>query len=282
MLLHSRKNANVEERNMFSDLTLLIGANLSGELDPDSELLSGPNPKRALPFAVCKGIFPAKSTYAVLSFLESRFHGVVFTAYKREEGKPAIDSLMFGPNAKSICNHPMAMKVKGEDTSDEVSKLATSMVGFDLRLVKDFAALPSLGEDGKACYDLIGPSMDRVVDWWTARNPMKDRVKAFTGMDPMADASSMGLSDCRDARLMNGVARNFKEGGKDSGGAATPTSSSAAIPKTFPTDLKDKDALLKSKSVIVDLGNACWTHRHFSEDIQTRQYRAPEVLIGSK
>jgi serine/threonine-protein kinase SRPK3 len=34
--------------------------------------------------------------------------------------------------------------------------------------------------------------------------------------------------------------------------------------------------------VIVDLGNACWTHRHFSEDIQTRQYRAPEVLIGSQ
>jgi len=32
---------------------------------------------------------------------------------------------------------------------------------------------------------------------------------------------------------------------------------------------------------IVDLGNACWTYRHFTEDIQTRQYRAPEVLIGA-
>lgn len=31
---------------------------------------------------------------------------------------------------------------------------------------------------------------------------------------------------------------------------------------------------------IVDFGNACWVRRHFSEDIQTRQYRAPEVLIG--
>ena len=29
--------------------------------------------------------------------------------------------------------------------------------------------------------------------------------------------------------------------------------------------------------VVVDLGNACWTYKHFSEDIQTRQYRAPEV-----
>jgi serine/threonine protein kinase len=30
---------------------------------------------------------------------------------------------------------------------------------------------------------------------------------------------------------------------------------------------------------IVDLGNSCYLDRHFSEDIQTRQYRAPEVLL---
>ena len=28
---------------------------------------------------------------------------------------------------------------------------------------------------------------------------------------------------------------------------------------------------------IVDFGNACWTHKHFTDDIQTRQYRSPEV-----
>jgi len=38
------------------------------------------------------------------------------------------------------------------------------------------------------------------------------------------------------------------------------------------TDLKVK---------IADLGNACWVHHHFTEDIQTRQYRSLEVLIGS-
>merc|ERR1719326_2761533 len=32
---------------------------------------------------------------------------------------------------------------------------------------------------------------------------------------------------------------------------------------------------------VVDLGNACWVERHFSDDIQTRQYRAPEVIIGA-
>lgn len=32
---------------------------------------------------------------------------------------------------------------------------------------------------------------------------------------------------------------------------------------------------------IADLGNACWVDKHFTEDIQTRQYRAPEVIIGT-
>lgn len=36
------------------------------------------------------------------------------------------------------------------------------------------------------------------------------------------------------------------------------------------------------KLKICDLGNGCWTHHHFSTEIQTRQYRSPEVIIGSK
>jgi serine/threonine-protein kinase SRPK3 len=33
---------------------------------------------------------------------------------------------------------------------------------------------------------------------------------------------------------------------------------------------------------IADLGNACWVNHHFTNDIQTRQYRSPEVILGSK
>ena len=33
---------------------------------------------------------------------------------------------------------------------------------------------------------------------------------------------------------------------------------------------------------ICDLGNGCWTYHHFSTEIQTRQYRSPEVIVGSK
>eukprot|EP00403_Amphidinium_massartii_P017279 CAMPEP_0178422266 /NCGR_PEP_ID=MMETSP0689_2-20121128/27082_1 /TAXON_ID=160604 /ORGANISM="Amphidinium massartii, Strain CS-259" /LENGTH=653 /DNA_ID=CAMNT_0020043819 /DNA_START=113 /DNA_END=2074 /DNA_ORIENTATION=+ len=32
---------------------------------------------------------------------------------------------------------------------------------------------------------------------------------------------------------------------------------------------------------VADLGNACWVDKHFSDDIQTRQYRSPETIINA-
>jgi len=46
-------------------------------------------------------------------------------------------------------------------------------------------------------------------------------------------------------------------------------------------DLLDPENADKFVAKIADLGNACWTNRHFTDDIQTRQYRSLEVLIGA-
>lgn len=46
----------------------------------------------------------------------------------------------------------------------------------------------------------------------------------------------------------------------------------------------DKDPALdpcEFEVKIADLGNACWVDKHFTEDIQTRQYRSLEVILGS-
>ena len=44
--------------------------------------------------------------------------------------------------------------------------------------------------------------------------------------------------------------------------------------------LKDPSFLEELNVKIADLGNACWTFKHFTDDIQTRQYRSPEVILG--
>ena len=68
-------------------------------------------------------------------------------------------------------------------------------------------------------------------------------------------------------------------------------------PNQVPTHVSQQVAELKRKHLnpvfeivqdernlqvkIADLGNACWTYHHFTEDIQTRQYRSLEVILGS-
>lgn len=51
------------------------------------------------------------------------------------------------------------------------------------------------------------------------------------------------------------------------------------LPEKRPDPVREvwPDMLVK----IADLGNACWVHHHFTEDIQTRQYRCLEVLLGA-
>ncbi|KAF6161025.1 hypothetical protein GIB67_007666 [Kingdonia uniflora] len=38
---------------------------------------------------------------------------------------------------------------------------------------------------------------------------------------------------------------------------------------------------IELKCKVVDFGNACWVDKQFTGDIQTRQYRSPEVILGS-
>ncbi|KAF8931498.1 serine/threonine protein kinase, CMGC group [Haplosporangium gracile] len=53
----------------------------------------------------------------------------------------------------------------------------------------------------------------------------------------------------------------------------TPKAETAQEPVAIPRTITVK---------IADLGNACWEDHHFTNDIQTRQYRSPEVILGAK
>jgi hypothetical protein len=283
------------EKQEISDLATLISANVCDDMDSGAEPPDAASSKLSAtpPMSIFKAKYSLNSTQVVLSFLESRIPGLVFMTYRRDEGVPQLDKILFGGNANSLCNHPLAMRIKDEPLDPSCSS-ATSMIGFDLRLVNGFNAAPSTDEGGTANFNLYDEANEKILSWWIARAALKDRLKAFTGVDPSCEMVTVLVHD--EDKVVNKTAdivdQTFVEGGKkltncdsstDPSSSREPSaSSSVARSSTRQPDLRDKDVLLACRSVIVDLGNACWTHRHFSEDIQTRQYRAPEVLIGSK
>eukprot|EP01134_Creolimax_fragrantissima_P001803 CFRG1803T1 len=67
---------------------------------------------------------------------------------------------------------------------------------------------------------------------------------------------------------------------------ATPTSTPSASPAPLLTDGENITPGVKENArqivKLADLGNACWIEKHFARDIQTRQYRSPEVLLDAE
>ncbi|GAA96319.1 uncharacterized protein L969DRAFT_95417 [Mixia osmundae IAM 14324] len=56
----------------------------------------------------------------------------------------------------------------------------------------------------------------------------------------------------------------------------------AGDPSTLPPNAPYDPSTLERITVkIADLGNASWTDYHFTSDIQTRQYRSPEAILGA-
>jgi len=331
LVQHGRKDMDDGLRRTWTHLSDLIAENIAGREGTIAKIGSSRSTEagvqsRGLPYSLFTVKFSVLSTMVVLGFLESRIPGIAFFVYGRDEGNPPLDHVVFGPYSSTICDHPLAMKIKDGstpmDNSTAPSAIATSLFGFDLRMVKDFAARPTADEDGGASFQLSGSSMEKVSSWWHARQPIHERVKAFMGLHPsdIIDMPHFSIKDTSGAHddgsggsgsgdgEINGsknnsvlVPKDFMEGSRKPSEVqdllkmpprkipvVPPVENQvndrqAAIARAAQQpDLRDKEVLQSARAVVVDLGNACWTHRHFSEDIQTRQYRAPEVLIGSK
>ena len=65
-------------------------------------------------------------------------------------------------------------------------------------------------------------------------------------------------------------------------GISLDKSSSSSKPDTSAEKAAESLSFETISVKIADLGNACWVGHHFTNDIQTRQYRSPEVILGSK
>lgn len=91
----------------------------------------------------------------------------------------------------------------------------------------------------------------------------------------------------REQKLSKELARRLREqieAEKQDGKASQDISVEELAAKMAGLDVKgpsvNTSAVMVSK--LADLGNACWTHKHFTDDVTTRQYRSPEVIVGYK
>jgi len=290
-----RTDTHTGVRKFLAQLIDQVGDNITGgELENAHTANGDPNTSRSMAYSLFSVKFSVLSTMVVLGFLENRFPGLLFCTYKRDDGRPRIDDIVFGPYSQSICNHPLTMKMRDINETAPLANInASSIFGFDLRLVKAFAARPMIDGNGTPTFRLNNQSSDKVSQWWACRHSINDRVKMFMGLEPKVDFLEMTLSGHRTKSTTSNQVGQFLEGEKRAGGSTLTTSGNNRITFDSPykdiegdlhhqPDLKDLDVLKRSRAVVVDLGNACWTHKHFSEDIQTRQYRAPEVIIGNK
>ncbi|XP_034447111.1 SRSF protein kinase 3 [Hippoglossus hippoglossus] len=72
---------------------------------------------------------------------------------------------------------------------------------------------------------------------------------------------------------------NVPAGASSSSSLLTGNESSSKSTEKEPVN---PSTLKEIKVKIADLGSSCWVYKHFCEEIQTRQYRSLEVLLGSE
>uniref|UniRef100_UPI003AAA4BC6 SRSF protein kinase 3 n=1 Tax=Centroberyx gerrardi TaxID=166262 RepID=UPI003AAA4BC6 len=65
------------------------------------------------------------------------------------------------------------------------------------------------------------------------------------------------------------------------GGSSSPSILTGTEAKSRGTEQVNPFSLKEITVKIADLGSSCWVYKHFCEEIQTRQYRSLEVLLGS-
>ncbi|KAK8070385.1 hypothetical protein PG997_010588 [Apiospora hydei] len=119
------------------------------------------------------------------------------------------------------------------------------------------------------------------------RNGRRRRRTLITGSQPLP--SPLNASFNRDNMFPSQKSQTSLNAMMQDSAAATsdnksPSEKSGQREKTASSPDKKKR---KRKGPIInvkiaDLGNACWVSHHFTNDIQTRQYRSPEVILGGK
>ncbi|KAF9258803.1 kinase-like protein [Marasmius fiardii PR-910] len=213
-----------------------------------------------------------------------------------------------GPNGTHIC---MVFEVLGENLLGLIKRHQTR--GVPLPMVKQIAKQVLLGLDYMHRYcgiihtDLKPenilvsiPNVEKVILEEVA-SPSDTRTR-MVGVPPSSGRGGnqtprsvsrpLGLGVDKLAFAMSKIETDDPEPSTSSSPPSVPKHERTP-PKTngkrpgkeneYPGNLREFGGETETITVkIADLGNATWVNHHFTDDIQTRQYRCPEVILGAK
>lgn len=160
------------------------------------------------------------------------------------------------------------MSVSMEDPKDEVCDNANTL---PMKVTEECVIddVESVYQNG--CSDNTEPLNANVTQNEGLEDPVEPMIIQESPSSPIPEEEKL---------VDKGAAEDMKEG--VSTGEGSPVSSPPTSERKFKGTENDPSRWECEVDVkIADLGNACWVDRHFTEDIQTRQYRSLEVLIGA-
>lgn len=96
--------------------------------------------------------------------------------------------------------------------------------------------------------------------------------------DPAHDYAHLSQTPANRSPVSTSPSHSPPRAAEDSFRPAAEGADRTPLPPPAPYDPRSLERITVK---IADLGNASWTNNHFTDDIQTRQYRSPEAILGS-
>uniref|UniRef100_A0AAV2LWG7 non-specific serine/threonine protein kinase n=1 Tax=Knipowitschia caucasica TaxID=637954 RepID=A0AAV2LWG7_KNICA len=216
------------------------------------------------------------STYQVLSKLGWGYYATVWLCLDLRSSKHvAVKVLKSGPGfAQAGLDELSLLRCAGSATHRHLHSQRI------VRLLDEFKVVGINGVHMCLVLELLGPSLRSVL--WDCGTPGLPRTVVRPILTQVLQGLSYLHSQCKiihtDVKPENILLCDNHHNSPPGG---TGSSSVHSINNNLTAgDQMSLRSLKQIEVKIADLGSSCWVYKHFCEEIQTRQYRSLEVLVG--